>query len=514
MKTKHFLIMAIMLLIFAACGRNNYLTARVMTIFRTDGETVTMNRGDGTVSANAGMRLSEGNIVSTGAASFCLISLDNDSVVKMDEHSRIYVERLSDRHLMMDVMRGQVLVDVRNQDPEHILETRIGAVVIGVRGTLFVAGHVAGGEARIAVFEGAVDVNGVLLPAGYMMIVYDGIVMEYEIMPIVFEELDDFTRNAVSDRRETFVWPPPLEYEYENELLMPEDAPPIQANVPPVQEDAPAVQANAPPVQEDAPPVPPSPPDEPPPTGVAYIYIQGERFSTTLTWLSLSFLGLTNADIEPLRYMTNLQTLELSENNISDLSPLAGLTALNSLFLGGNNISDLSPLAGLTALNCLELSWNNNITDLSPLHNLTALDSLRLSGNNITDLSPLHNLTALDSLKLRGNNITDLSPLAGLTALNLLDLSWNNNITDLSPLAGLTALQALWLGINNISDLSPLAGLTALNSLSLQYNNVSDLSPLAGLTALNSLSLSGNNITDWTPTDHVIFRGGIVDGRP
>ena len=55
------------------------------------------------------------------------------------------------------------------------LEAIIGNTVVSVRGTLFVAGVYAGGEAIITVLDGSVYVNDVRLDAGHTMRVFDGI---------------------------------------------------------------------------------------------------------------------------------------------------------------------------------------------------------------------------------------------------------------------------------------------------------------------------------------------------
>ena len=145
-----------------------------------------------------------------------------------------------------------------------------------------------------------------------------------------------------------------------------------------------------------------------------YITIRGEQFSTTLTELDLNGMGLTDEEIAPLRYMTNLHILELGStqfysNQISNISSLAGLTNLERLILRDNIITDITPLAELT------------------------------------------NLTFLD---LQGNQISDITPLAGLVNLTFLDL-WYNRISDITPLAGLTDLHYLSLDFNQINDWSP-----------------------------------------------------------
>ena len=187
-------------------------------------------------------------------------------------------------------------------------------------------------------------------------------------------------------------------------------------------------------------------------------------------------------DLSGLEYAVNLQTLYISNNQISDLSPLAGLTNLQTLWLQDNQVSDLSPLAGLTNLQRLWLN-QNQIRDVSPLAGLTNLRELLLAVNQISDLSPLAGLTNLGYVQLYRNQISDLSPLAGLTNLYFLDISYNQ-ISDISPLAGLTRLSRLSLDNNQISDISPLAGLINLYVLNLNYNQIRDISPLVANSGL------------------------------
>jgi len=102
-----------------------------------------------------------------------------------------------------------------------------------------------------------------------------------------------------------------------------------------------------------------------------YITIQGQHFSTSITeldfgWSRSGVSYLTDEDIIPLKYMTNLTTLDLVNNQITDLSPLTNLTNLRLNF---NQITDISPLAGLTNLYHIMLD-NNPFTDWSPLDNL------------------------------------------------------------------------------------------------------------------------------------------------
>ena len=64
----------------------------------------------------------------------------------------------------------------------------------------------------------------------------------------------------------------------------------------------------------------------------------------------------------------------------------------------------MSILSGLTQLQWLDLQ-NNDIVDVSPLAALTHLVFLRLAGNFISDISSLTVLTDLEVLDLRDNRL-------------------------------------------------------------------------------------------------------------
>ena len=230
-----------------------------------------------------------------------------------------------------------------------------------------------------------------------------------------------------------------------------------------------------------------------------YITIRGEKYCTSLTELWINDVGLTDEDIIPLRYMTNLRFLNLGHdfiyywedrdsanlNQVSDLTPLAGLINLESLVLDTNQISDLTPLAGLTNL------W-----------------ALNLSHNQISDLTPMSGLLNLEFLHLSENHISCIAPLAGLERLFRVYLD-HNQISDFSMLSELPNLGLLFLDYNQISEIPQLTGFEHLGFLILDNNQISDITGLAGIS-LVYLSLKGNPISDWSPVEHVDF----VLGRP
>ena len=90
-----------------------------------------------------------------------------------------------------------------------------------------------------------------------------------------------------------------------------------------------------------------------------FIVINGEKYSTSLTELRLTYMGLSNNDIKSLRYMTKLKFLNLRNNRITDISPLSALTNLTELWLDENPITDIRPLSTLTSLLKLHFYTNN-----------------------------------------------------------------------------------------------------------------------------------------------------------
>ena len=225
-------------------------------------------------------------------------------------------------------------------------------------------------------------------------------------------------------------------------------------------------------------------------------------------------------DLAGLQFATNLNELDLKNNQVSDLSPIAGLIGLRELWLQDNPVSDISPLRGLTNLTHLEVD-GTPVSDISPVRGLTNLTHLEVDGTPVSDISPIAGLINLDSLNFEGDNVSDLSPIAGLINLKHISAGWGHSVSDLSFLAGLTKLEVIGLNAGKISDLTPLAGLTNLKELHFQDNDISDISPLAGLTGLTRMNLGDNNISDISPLAGltnlkwlVIHRNEISDISP
>ncbi|MDF9408171.1 MAG: Internalin-A precursor [Pelotomaculum sp. PtaB.Bin013] len=171
-----------------------------------------------------------------------------------------------------------------------------------------------------------------------------------------------------------------------------------------------------------------------------------------------------------LEYAANLQSLNLTNNNVSDIGVLSKLTNLQTLNLSSNQISDIRALTGLTNLQTINLG-NNQISDIEALSGLTNLQTLYLDNNQIINIDGLSRLTNLHHLSLYSNKISAIGILTGLTDLRILNLE-KNQIGEIEALTGLTKLQNLYLSDNYISDIGALSSLPDLQNVSIENNPI------------------------------------------
>ena len=174
-------------------------TARIIHIHSIDGENVSLSRAQGReIEPRSGQRLGEGNVLATGFDTYVYLQLDADSIMKMDESSRLQVGSARER-LTLSIQAGAALVDVALQPPGHSLETRVGNTAAAVRGTTYIMGRGTADTVFIIMLAGSAEVTvqgtdgqvvAVELPQGAMMIVYDVFAddaMEHEIIDQTYE---------------------------------------------------------------------------------------------------------------------------------------------------------------------------------------------------------------------------------------------------------------------------------------------------------------------------------------
>ena len=105
-------------------------------------------------------------------------------------------------------------------------------------------------------------------------------------------------------------------------------------------------------------------------------------------------------NLQPLRYLSRLEELNLKFTPIESLAPLSGLKNLQNLDIFGTGVFDLGPVGKLSNLKYLNLG-QTKISDLKPLRDLSKLQRLNIYDTKISDIEPARNLTNLIYLDIR-----------------------------------------------------------------------------------------------------------------
>ena len=85
-------------------------------------------------------------------------------------------------------------------------------------------------------------------------------------------------------------------------------------------------------------------------------------------------------DLTGLEYLTNLKTLDLSDNSLTKVTALKSLTHLKTLKLKDTDLTALTNIKGLTSLTYLDIS-KNYITNFSQFKDFKNLTTLYLDDN-------------------------------------------------------------------------------------------------------------------------------------
>ena len=113
-----------------------------------------------------------------------------------------------------------------------------------------------------------------------------------------------------------------------------------------------------------------------------------------------NYTRLRNADIEVLKYCTDLQALDLGHQAITDISVIGEyLTDLRILILADNALHDIEPVRNLKYLHYIELFVNPYLNDITPLEDCKQLVDVNVSHlYTIYDIRGLLDLPMLERL--------------------------------------------------------------------------------------------------------------------
>ncbi|KAG0150122.1 hypothetical protein CROQUDRAFT_652823 [Cronartium quercuum f. sp. fusiforme G11] len=196
----------------------------------------------------------------------------------------------------------------------------------------------------------------------------------------------------------------------------------------------------------------------------------------------------------PLEMLTNLEELDLYDNQLAKIEGLTGLSALQSLDLSFNLLRKIANLETLTSLKILYLI-QNKISAIEGLEHLAAtLTSVELGSNRIRRISNLSALTNLTELWLGRNKIIKLEGLSTLVNLKTLSIQ-SNRIVQLEGLEGLFQLEELYISHNGLAKIGDgLAKNVNLRVLDIASNRIDDLSGIECLTKLEELWANNNQL--------------------
>ena len=249
---------------------------------------------------------------------------------------------------------------------------------------------------------------------------------------------------------------------------------------------------------------------------------------------SLNLLSISIQDLKGINNCKNLKNLRVHGCNGFSFAALSRAVPLQEVYIWCQqdvNVKDLlgfdqlelldvycSPLDGteylaeLTSLQHLGLYWSggSNLSDVEFLYQLPNLTFLSLGEDYVEDIAPISALTHLKSLYLSrcvldDQDMKNISRLTGLVHFGADALGWDDGLQspleDLSFLRNLTDLEDISLDFNDveIGALTPLENLDNLRSLSLEgafFTSDSDYRTLSKLTGLRELNLKGNSIVD------------------
>ncbi|TYH68277.1 hypothetical protein ES332_D06G246900v1 [Gossypium tomentosum] len=268
------------------------------------------------------------------------------------------------------------------------------------------------------------------------------------------------------------------------------------------------------------------------------LFHEGMKFNK-LEVLSLNGNLLNNSVFSSLFELSNLKSLDLSDNQLEGAiytKDLNALSNLEELILSGNEVNGFIPSQGLRLMNLKHLDLSGNGFNNSILSSLATLSNLKTLSvgvylfNGLTDMKDLYGLSNLEelymacttdgcsfslqslglfptlkSLSLLGFNINETTmpsysrntDFTSLKRLKLLYCNVNKNLTR-QDVCESTNLQELGINGCNLKGSLPMcfSNLTSLKMLSLSYNQFSgNISALQSLTLLESLDISSNQFS-------------------
>ena len=214
---------------------------------------------------------------------------------------------------------------------------------------------------------------------------------------------------------------------------------------------------------------------------------------------ALETLILTDCDltdISSLAEMRALRVLDLSNNSVNAIDSVngGGLENLEEFYLGHNALTGLPVLRGFPSLKILDLSYNA-LTYASGVSACTTLERLNMSHNRMTSVTAMSALTNLIWFDGSANMIKDVSMMTPCVKLETFIMT-DNQLESVDFLAGCGGIREVNIDNNDVVKVPAFQNDCPLVTFSAAHNFLEDLSGLAGLQKLTLVNADYNNIRD------------------
>lgn len=207
----------------------------------------------------------------------------------------------------------------------------------------------------------------------------------------------------------------------------------------------------------------------------------------------INIANCTDADLESLKYMSNIEVLTLVTytntemknpnaksvtfgNNIALISNITNLDFCyympNLEYITIYNAPYLTDISGLSACkNLQEIKiWNCGIKNLNGLEKLTKIKKFTARSTRLENLDGLKNCINLQEVYVSLSYLTDIRGLENKTKLKKVTFNVNRRLTDISPLATCTRLETVnTQECNWVMDWSSLLQMESLKLINMRY---------------------------------------------
>ncbi|MBE7057672.1 MAG: leucine-rich repeat domain-containing protein [Ruminococcaceae bacterium] len=203
--------------------------------------------------------------------------------------------------------------------------------------------------------------------------------------------------------------------------------------------------------------------------------------------LSAGSSDVKGLDITPLKTLSLLEEVDLSDNMLSNIDTLRSLPLLKRVVLTGNRIDDITPLSACKNIKYVDLSYNYGYNDDN-------------TERGIVDLSPLYEISSLETLIANYNIIADVTGIEKLTELKYIDLS-ENFVSDITPISKLPKVETVILNRNSLVSIAPLRNNETIKTLDVSQNMITHFDVILTMKNLQELNWAQNNIQNYKPID-------------